>query len=160
MKKLRILFTASVVALGMWGMSHTSVHAAGAGAVTSTQTDHNVTSVMPSLNPCSGASGTLTTTVNDVFHFTQLANGTGWFTFTVEGSFSFLPTDPTQPSYTGHFQQWGNQNTNLHNGNSTFTFNIHGTGSDGSTLAYHEDAHFTMSATGVITVSFDNIRCG
>jgi hypothetical protein len=160
MLKLRTLIAASVIAIGTWGVSQSGAHAAGAGAITFTQTDHNVTSVQfLNPNPCTGALGTLTTTVNDVFHFTMLTNGTGWFTFTVTGSFSFIPIDPTQPSYTGHFQDWGNQNFNLKNSNSTFTFNVHGTGSDGSTLAYHENGHFSVSATGV-TIFFDNIRCG
>jgi hypothetical protein len=160
MKKFRILFAALVAALSVWTVGHTSVHAAGAGAVTFTQTDHNLTTVQASSNPCTGAPGTLTTTVNDVFHGTMLANGTDWFTGTITGTFTFVPTDTTQPSYTGHFTDWFNQNANLQNGNLTFTTTIHGTGSDGSSLTFHEVGHITMSASGQITVAFDKATCG
>lgn len=159
MKQFRVLFAASAVALGMWSMNHTGVHAAGAGAVSYTQHDQNVTDVTSDFNPCTYAPGTLTQTYNDVFHVTTLANGTDWFTFTEEGSFSFVPTDSSQPSYTGHFTVWGGQNDNLKNGNSTFTLSVHGTGSDGSQLTFHETEHFSVSATGVV-VTFDNVRCG
>lgn len=160
MKQLRVLLAASAAALGVWAMNHTGVHAAGAGAMTFTQTDHNLTTVQADFNPCTGASGTLTTTVNDVFHFTQLANGTDWFTGTLTGTFTFVPDDSTQPSYTGHFTDWFNENDNLRNGNSTFTTNIHGTGSDGSTITYHEVGHISLNALGQITVSFDRAICG
>jgi hypothetical protein len=160
MKNLRVLFAASVAALSLWGVSQTSVHAAGAGAVTFTQTDHNLVQVIPdNQNPCTGVYGTLTLTMNDVFHVTTLANGTDWATGTSTGTLTFVPYDSSQPSYTGHFTQWFGQNDNLMNGNGTFTFSVHATGSDGSTLLYHEVAHFSVSATGV-TVSFDRPTCG
>lgn len=159
MKQLRILLAASVAAVTMWTATHTSVHAAGAGAITFTQIDHNLTTVQAGNNPCTGVPGTLTTTVNDVFHGTMLANGTDWFTGTITGTFLFVPDDSSQPSYTGHFTQWFNQNDNLRNGNSTFTFSVHGTGSDGSSLTFHEVAHFSVSATGVV-VFFDRPTCG
>lgn len=159
MKRWRVLFAASIAAISLCALSQTGVHAAGAGAITFTQHDHNLTTTQSGSNPCSGVPGTLTTTVNDVFHVTMLANGTSWGTFTAEGSFSFVPTDPTQPTYTGHFQDWGNFNQNLQNSTSTFTSNIHGTGSDGSTIAFHENGHFSVSASGV-TLTFDDVRCG
>ena len=35
-----------------------------------------------------------------------------------------------------------------------------GVGSDGSRLSFHENAQAAMNANGVITVSFDKVRCG
>jgi len=133
--------------------------AAGAGATSFTQTDHNVSETSTDANPCTGAPGALTLTYNDVFHITTLANGTLWATGTQEGAFSFVPADPAQPSYTGHFASWFGDNNNLQNGAETSTFSVHGTGSDGSTITFHEVAHLSVSATGV-AVSFDRASCG
>jgi hypothetical protein len=136
-----------------------SASAAGAGAVSFTQTAHNVTETSTDVNPCTGTPGTLTLTFNAIFHVTTLANGTFWATFTQTGTFSFVPFDPSQPSFTGHFTVWDGDNGNLQNSTETATFTVVGTGSDGSTLMFHETEHFSVSATGV-TTSFDNPRCG
>jgi hypothetical protein len=132
---------------------------AGAGAVSSTQKWHNVTETSTDVNPCSGATGTLTLTYNGVFHVTTLANGTYWATLTQTGAFSFVPFDLSQPSYTGHFTVWDGDNWNNRNTTETATFSIHGTGSDGSTLTLHEVEHISSSASGA-TLSFDKLRCG
>jgi hypothetical protein len=133
--------------------------AAGAGAVSFTQTVHNVTETGTDVNPCTGAPGTLTLTYNAIFHITTLANGTYWATFTQTGTFSFVPFDSSQPSFTGHFTVWDGDNWNNRNTTETFTLSITGTGSDGSKLRAHETEHLSVSATG-ITISFDKFRCG
>jgi hypothetical protein len=133
--------------------------AAGAGAVSFTQTIHNATETDTDVNPCTGAPGTLTLTYNAIFHVTTLANGTYWATFTQAGTFSFVPFDSSQPSFTGHFTVWDGDNWNNRNTTETATFTVHGTGSDGSNLAFHETEHISSSATG-LTVSFDRPRCG
>jgi hypothetical protein len=133
--------------------------AAGAGAVSFTQTIHNATETDTDVNPCTGAPGTLTLTYNAIFHVTTLANGTYWATFTQTGSFSFVPFDSSQQSYTGHFTVWDGDNWNNQNTTETAAFSVHGTGSDGSKLAFHDTEHISSSATG-LTVSFDKPRCG
>jgi hypothetical protein len=133
--------------------------AAGAGAVSFTQTIHNATETDTDVKPCTGAPGTLTLTYNAIFHVTTLANGTYWATFTQTGTFSFVPFDSLQPSFTGHFTVWDGDNWNNRNTTETATFTVHGTGSDGSRLAFHETEHISSSATG-LTVSFDRPRCG
>jgi hypothetical protein len=85
--------------------------------------------------------------------------GTDWFTGTIEGTFTFVPDDSSQPTYTGHFATWFGENDNLQNGNDTETFAATASGSDGSILHIHEVAHVSVSATGV-TVSFDKFSCG
>jgi hypothetical protein len=132
---------------------------AGAGAVSFTQNWHNVTETSTDINPCTGAPGTLTVTYNAVFHLTTLENGTYWATFTQSGSFSFVPFDSSQPSYTGHFTVWDGDNWNNRNTTETVTFSVHGVGSDGSRLAAHETEHLSTSASGA-TLSFDKMRCG
>ena len=79
--------------------------AAGAGAVSFTQTFKNVTEVSIDVNPCTGAPGMLTITYNGVFHVTELTSGIGagtfWATGTQTGTFTFAPFDASQPSFTG-----------------------------------------------------------
>ncbi len=144
----------SMLALGVPAAS-----AGGNGAQTFTQNDHNVTDSVPSANPCTGDTGTLTETYNDIFHGTINKTGS-WFTGTVEGKFTFVPDNPAKVTYTGHFATWFGDENNLRNDVEHSTFNVHATGSDGSRLAFHENAQAAMNANGVITVSFDHVRCG
>lgn len=141
----------------------TSVSAAGAGTVTYTQTFKDVTQTFPYANPCTGAPGTATITFNGVMHITYLTAGQGagtfWATETQTGTATLAPDDPALPSYSGHFATWDGENNNLHNGAETAILEVHATGSDGSTLDFHEVQHFSISATGV-TVSFDKPTCG
>jgi len=141
----------------------TGAAAAGAGAVSFTQTFHNATDSFPTPNPCSGAPSTAMLTYNGVFHVTTLTAGQGagtfWATGTMTGEFVLTPDDATQPTYMGHFTQWFGDNDNLRNGTQTATLNLHGVGTDGSTLRFHEVAHLSVSASGV-SVSFDKPSCG
>ena len=140
----------------------------GAGTVTMTQTFHNATVSFPAANPCSGAAGTVTTTFNGVVHLTFLTAGigagTGWGTFTNTGDFILVPIDPSQPTFTGHFTVWDGFSFNLQNFAATGILVIHGTGSDGSTLTFHDVMHVTVldptSSTPTIVVSFDKPTCG
>lgn len=159
-----------MAALGaLWLASVPSAFAAGAGAVTFTQTFHNATQVIDpgppefGANPCTGAPGTITLTYNGVFHVTYLTSGQGagtsWATGTQTGSFNFVPSDSSLPTYTGHFTTWFGDENNLQNGVEHSTFTVHGTGSDGSTLIFHDTSHMSVSASG-ITLSFDKPMCG
>lgn len=142
--------------------------AAGAGTVTMTQTFHNATQTLAVTNPCTGALGSVDLTYNGVVHLTFLTSGigagTGWGTFTTTGDFAFTPTDPSQPSFTGHFTNWDGFSFNLQNFVSTGIFVIHGTGSDGSILTFHDVAHITvlnpLSSSPTIVVNFDKPTCG
>jgi hypothetical protein len=162
MRRMRLIGTALAVAT--LGLASASVALAGGnGAQTFTQIDKNVVQVTgPGTgngNPCSGADGTLTLTFNDVFHGTINKTGS-WFTGTITGRFSFVPQDPSQPSYAGHFTTWFGDENNLRNDVEHSTANIHGVGSDGSRLSFHDNAQAAMNANGVITVLFDKARCG
>ena len=142
--------------------------AAGAGAVTMTQTFHDATQTFPNTNPCSGTPGSVDITYNGVAHLTFLTSGvgagTGWGTFTATGDFAFTPSDPTQPSFSGHFTNWDGFSFNLTNFASTGIFVVHGTGSDGSTLTFHDVAHITvlnpLSTSPTVVVKFDKPTCG
>ena len=116
---------------------------------------------MPSNQPCTGVPGTLTLTFNGVSHFNFLTSGvgagTGWGTFTATGTLVFAQVDGV--IFTGHFTAWDGQNFNLQNFAATSILVVHATGSDGSSLTFHDVAHMSVSASG-ITLSFDKPSCG
>ena len=135
----------------------------GAGAVSFTQHFNNeVLFGDHDVNPCTGAPGTVTATaVNGVFHITTLANGTFWATFTAEGTITFVPDDPSDPSFSGHFAVWDGENGNLQNETETSTFNAVLVGSDGSHVGTHETFHMSTSASGgSITFDKPHLTCG
>ena len=144
---------AAVVVLA--AVSTAVASAGGAGTVSFTQTIKDAVQTQADVNPCSGATGTSTMHINNaVFHLTFNVNGF-WATETSQGTFSFTPDDPSQPSYFGHFAQWDGDNGNRQNGTSTFTFHVNLRGSDGSMLTTHEVAHMSFSANGINSISFD-----
>ncbi len=142
--------------------------ASGAGAVSYTQHFNDVVVDQEATNnPCSGASGTLTLVAdNGVAHITILTSGQGagtfWATFTATGPASFVPDDPSQPSYSGKFTIWDGENGNLKNQTATFTGTFHLTGTDGSILRLHDTSHMSVSASGIGGISFDKpvLTCG
>ena len=133
--------------------------AAPANAKATTETIHvsDVTESHRDSNPCSGAKGTFTITYDGVFHSTELPNGTSWFTGTLHGTASFVPNNPTQPSYAGKFTAWFGDENNLKNEVEHETFRAKLLGTDGSVLMAHETAHMGTSANGP-AVSFDKAR--
>ena len=124
-------------------------------ATSTTQTFHDATQTFLGVIPCTGAQATITVTYNGVMHITTLPGGEFWVTFTQTGTVTAVPLDPTQPTLTGRFTVWGNQNLNEQNSNSTFTFTTRL--SDGS--VFHDTAHYTMNANGEITTVFDKPSC-
>lgn len=156
----------SVAALGAVVLMALPAQASGAGAVSVTQTFHNATQkfVPPDANavqPCTGVPGTLTITYNGVAHSTFLTSGvgagTGWATFTATGTFNFVGSDGV--NFSGRFTAWDGENFNLRNFATTAILVVHGTGSDGSSLRFHDVAHMSVSASG-ITLRFDKPTCG
>ena len=92
---------------------------------------------------------TVTTTVNRIFHITAFDDGRSHETFTDTGTFVAVPLEnPSLPSYTGKLTVWGGFNANGKAVNGTFTFNIRGTGSDGSTFSNHVTDHFNATPNG------------
>jgi hypothetical protein len=62
--------------------------------------------------------------------------------------------DPSLPSFTGKFTTWGGFNQNGTTVNGTFTFNVRGTGSDGSTFSNHNTGHFNTRPDGSVNEFF------
>jgi hypothetical protein len=116
--------------------------------------------------------GTLTTTVNGVMHFTLDAAGTVSFTSTETGPFTFAPNDPSQPTFSGHFENWDgghgtltfDANGNPLNGTTVNhrTINVTGVGSDGTRLSGHINEEALLVWTNgvpAVTVTAFHIAC-
>ena len=142
------------ICLGVMASQHA---VAAAGAVSTTTTEHGATETFTDVFPC-GAEGPydITITYNEVDHET-VGPHSNHFTFTQTGTFVAVPQDPSQPTYTGHFTTWGGFNENAKNVGGTFTFSLHGTGPDGSTITFNSVEHVNISANGVENeFSFEN----
>jgi hypothetical protein len=152
-----------VVAATVPLLSAASAGAADAGAVSVTEHFNNeVLFSDPSVNPCTGAPGTVTGTAkNGVMHITTLANGTSHGTFTAQGTITFVPDNPADASASGHFAVWDGFNVNQQNQAGTSTFNAVLSGSDGSRVGVHEVFHISTSASGA-NIEFDkpHMTCG
>ena len=154
----------SFAAIGAVVLMALPAHANGAGALTLTQPFHNATMTLTnSPNPCTGVPGDGTLTFNGVVHMTVLTSGvgagTGWFTFTATGDLNIVQVDGV--TFTGHFTMWDGASGNLNNFTGTSTFNIHATGSDGSTVVFHAISHITVlltSPTPTVVVQFMTMR--
>jgi hypothetical protein len=117
------------------------------------------TVTFPDVNPCTGATGTTTDTFKGVTHVTALPDGSFHETTTVTDRFTFVPDDPSQPTYTGKGTFWAGANLNSQNNfTATVTINVHAKGSDGSRLTLHVVAHVTLLADGTVTVEFEKER--
>ena len=83
-------------------------------------------------------------------------------TTTGVGTFTFVPNDPSQPTYTGRETFWDGENSNSKTFTATSTDRVNAFGSDGSRLTVHVVAHITVNANGTVTVRFENDRlsCG
>ena len=125
---------------------------------TETTTTHNLVETFVDVIPACEEDGplyTITTTSNLVVHETVFADGRVHATFTQTGTFVAVPLDdPSLPSFTGHFTQWGNFNQNRKTVNGSFTFSLHGTGSDGSTVSINLHDHFNVRPDGSVNEHF------
>jgi len=165
-RRLRNWRTAAVVAslsaaALLIGPSVAASAAGGTHTQSLTQTFHG-SQPFSNVNPCSGDVLDGTESSNMIAHETFFPAGDElWATFTEEDRFSAADAI-TGVTYTGHDVDWDNFNMNQQNANATFTFSAHATGSDGSTIGIHENAHITMVPGGTISVSFDkpSLTCG
>ena len=111
------------------------------------------------VNPCTGATGTTTQTFKGVTHLTELPDGSFHATITETDTFTFVPDDPSQPTYTGKSTFWSGENLSSRN---SFTATVTGRfmvkGSDGSRLTGHFMAHVTLHPDGTVTVEFEKER--
>jgi hypothetical protein len=129
--------------------------APAAAAAAETETIHvSGTDSRAEQNLCSGAPGTLTIVFSGVVHTTDLGDGTFHMIGTMTGTVTFVPDDPSQPSYTGHLTERSGQGVDT----ITIADNIVLHGSDGSLGKLHILFHLTVNANGTVTASIDTNR--
>ena len=150
------------LALGLLAVGLLSVAAPAFAQPPTTVTTHEkglvetFVDVVPT-DPCTGEGPlyTITTTTNLVMHETIFDDGRVHATFTQTGTFVAVPLeDPSLPTITGHVTIWGGFNQNGKTVNGTFTFNLRGTGSDGSIVSAHNTDHFNFRPDGTVNAFF------
>jgi hypothetical protein len=124
----------------------------GSGAATCTVNGHQVT--LPFFaGPCDQVLDGTAIVGNAVFHVTQNTAGDFWITTTNEGTFVGLPAGFT----TGRATQWFGDENNSMNQVVHFISDGQVTDTSGATITFHENGHFSISASGQQSpVSFDN----
>jgi hypothetical protein len=153
--RLRMLACAAI--LGLLVALFTPMAALAQAETTTTHFSDTASS--PDVNPCTGVPGTITDKVKGVTHVTALPDGSFHETTTVTDSFTFVPHDPSQPTYTGKNTFWAGANLNSQNNFiATVTFSFHAKGSDGSRITGHTVAHVTLHPDGTVTVEFEKER--
>jgi hypothetical protein len=120
--------------------------------VTTTTVQKNLVETFVDVIPLCEEGGppySITLTSNLVEHETVFDDGRVHATFTQTGTVVAEPLeDPSLPSYTGKVTIWGGFNQNNQTVNGTFTFTVHLTGSDGSTVKTHFTDHFNVRPNG------------
>ena len=159
MRRIFALVALVLATGGMLGFTAAAASADGRGAQTFTQTFKDATDAFVDFVPCRDFQATITITYNGVMHYTVNKAGDFWATGTMTGTATAVPLDPVNPSFSGKFTTWFGTSDNKQNGVDHSTFTAHLTGSDGSTIKFHETVHLSTSASGM-TVSFDKPRCG
>ena len=140
---------AAVLAAGLLLLIGAPAYAAP--PVTETTTAKNVVDTFVDVGPgCDdGALFTVTTTTNVIEHATVFDDGRIHATFTQSGTFVAVSLEDPSVTLTGHLAVWGGFNDSGKEVNGTFTFNISGTGSDGSRFHQNELEHFNTTPTGM-----------
>jgi hypothetical protein len=139
------------------GLLSTGAPAFAAPPETQTTTEKNFVETFVDMVPSceEGPPYTVTTTSNLVVHETIFDDGRELFTFTQTGTAVGVPLeDPNLPTFTAKFTFSGSFNANGQTVNGTFTFNVHGTLSDGSTFSHHSTEHFNVRPDGTVNELF------
>ena len=106
-------------------------------------------------NECTGAEGTFSRTFRGFIQTVARPDGTTLFRGVIRADdATFVPDDPTQPTFTGSEEVHVSTISNRSSATSTFVLRFRATGSDGSRAMFKEVEHFTVSATGH-TVEFE-----
>jgi hypothetical protein len=127
--------------------------AAGADTITvrERQTDVNPGET----NPCTGATGTIVDEEQDVFHITELADGSTHLSGHSTVNVTFTPDDPSQTTYEGHETFAISEGSSDRSFTTTTTTHLRLRGTDGTFLTIREVVHLTISPNAV-AAAFDN----
>jgi hypothetical protein len=147
-RKRAVLALMSILLLGI------APAAAAAGADTITVREQQLDVNPGETNPCTGATGTIVDDEQDVFHITELADGTLHLTGHSTVRVTFTPDDPSQATYTGHETFALSESSSDRIITTTTTMHLRVKGTDGTFLTIREVAHLSVTPNAV-AVSFD-----
>jgi hypothetical protein len=105
--------------------------------------------------PLHGAAGTVTETIKGVTHLTELPNGDHHATTTGAETFTCVPDEPSEPTYTGKGTFRDGDNVNRKAFTLTFTAHIKALGFRRSRLRAHFVGQVTINPDGTATVQFE-----
>src|SRR5881397_3844067 len=149
---MRKIFALAALVLAIGGVlafTVTAAYAGGNGAQTFTQTFKNQTDPpFVDFVPCRDFQASITLTYNGVLHYIVNKAGDFWATGTMTGTVTAVPLDASNPSFTGRFTTWFGEADNKQNGVDHSTFTVHATGSDGSSIRFHDTEHLSTNAGG------------
>jgi len=129
--------------------------AAGPPVINETTVTRNNTSVQPNANPCTGAPAINSSSGQMTSHITLFADGTIHTTVAIHSDFLIDTIDPAGVDFSGHEADTASFSGTNGAATGTMTFTPVVTGTDGTRLVGHEVGHFTVTANGDVTVSFD-----
>jgi hypothetical protein len=116
-----------------------------------------VTDSQPDTNPCTGSAAIdYNLAGRGMIHLTSFADGTTHVTMAFHADFLVDTIDPAEVDYSGHESDTFSFEGTNGAATTAVTFTPVTTGTDGTHLVGHETGHFTVTATGEVTVSFDH----
>jgi hypothetical protein len=111
-------------------------------------------------NNCSGAEGTFSRTFRGFVQTTTRPDGTTLFRGWIRADdATFVPDDPTQPTFTGREQVQVSMLSNSATTTTSFVLHFWATGSDSSKAAFKEVEHLTISAGGELEFEKPVVIC-
>ena len=111
----------------------------------------------PDTNPCTGSPAIdYALAGRGTIHLTVFADGTIHVSMAFHTDFLVDTIDPAEVDYSGHESDTFNFEGTNGAATTAVTFTPVTTGTDGTHLVGHETGHFTVTATGDVTVSFDH----
>jgi hypothetical protein len=138
----RAALVALVLAGGAAGAATASADVARQVIVDDVEVEH-------SLNTCSGVNGTFTRTFNGVVQTVSRPDGSSLFRGRIRADdATFVPDDPSQPTYTGRETVQVSSVTSNATGVMTFVLHFWGSGTDGSSVMFKETEHMTLNQSG------------
>jgi hypothetical protein len=153
------LLVAAVAAFGYSMVAGSSASAAGGAEVTREIVVDDL-EVEHTTNNCSGVEGTFSRTFHGFIQTVTRPGGTtlfrGWLR---ADDATFVPDDPAEPTFTGreliHVSMVGNGAT----ATTTFSLHFRASAADGTTAAFEEVEHVTISAGGEVEFEKPVVIC-
>jgi hypothetical protein len=109
---------------------------------------------------CTGEPGTTTVTFNIVVHTTEQGPGIFHDNQTLTGTFTFVPDDPSEPSYSGHFVSRSSiQGTPPGAGFVRSITSTEIAKTEDGVQRWEFKAHFTRLPSGEVVVDFVEMGC-